>query len=99
MNVPAGLIAKVDRAISVLRPHRGVVVALSGGVDSATLLAIASSAVGSDNVLAVTGRSSAVTEREISDARRVARDLGVRHSVVPTHEIRRAQYRANKGDR
>jgi uncharacterized protein len=99
MKVATGLIPKVERAISVLRAHRGVTVALSGGVDSATLLAIACQALGSANVRAVTGRSSSVTERELEDAKRVAGDLGVIHSVVDTHEIERADYRANRGDR
>ena len=99
MNVPTGLIPKVDRAISVLRAHRGVVVALSGGVDSATLLAVACEALGARNVLAVTGRSSSVAEPEIEDARRVAEHLRVAHSVVDTHEMDRAAYRQNAGDR
>jgi uncharacterized protein len=99
MNVSAGLIQKKARAISVLRAHRAVVVALSGGVDSATLLAIACEALGPENVLAVTGRSGAVPEREIEDARRVAGTLGVRHTVVDTHEIESPGYKANNGDR
>lgn len=99
MNVPAGLIAKVERAISVLRAHRGVVVALSGGVDSATLLAIAREAMGVENVLAVTGRSVSVTDREIEDATQVARELGIAHAVVETNEILRPGYQANDGDR
>jgi len=95
----AGLIQKKLRAISLLREHRAVLVALSGGVDSAVLLAIACEALGSDNVLAVTGRSASVTDDEIEDARRVARQLSVRHEVVETLELERTEYRANAGDR
>jgi uncharacterized protein len=99
MNAAAGIIQKRQRAISLLRAHRTVLVALSGGVDSATLLAIACEALGSERVLAVTGRSGAVTEGEIDDAERVARQLSVRHHVVDTRELERSEYRANKGDR
>jgi uncharacterized protein len=74
-------------------------VALSGGVDSAVLLAVAAKALGSTNVLAVTGRSPSVTEQEVQDAEQVARALGVRHEVVDTMEIDRPAYRANAGDR
>ena len=91
--------AKKQHASEVLRKHRGVLVALSGGVDSAVLLAIACEALGPANVLAVTGRSAAVTDQEIDDAGRVARSLGAPHEVVDTHEIESLAYRANTGDR
>jgi uncharacterized protein len=91
--------AKRDRVISMLRNHRAIVVALSGGVDSATLLALACEALGSTNVIAMTGRSEAVTHRELDDARSVAAKLGVEHRIVETREIERAGYRANLGDR
>jgi uncharacterized protein len=99
MNGSADLIQKKQRAISMLREHRAVLIALSGGVDSATLLAIACEAVGCDNVLAVTGRSPSVTDEEIRDAANVARHLSIRHEVVDTLEIDRPEYRANAGDR
>jgi len=99
MNDSTGLFEKKQNAISVLRKHRGVLVALSGGVDSATLLAIACEALGPERVLAVTGRSAAVTNGEIEDARLVARALQVDHEIVDTRELDRPGYRANAGDR
>lgn len=93
------LIEKKRAAVSVLRKHRCVLVALSGGVDSAVLLAIAVEALGAENVLAVTGRSAAVTDGEVVDAGEIARTLNVRHKVVETNELDRPGYRANNGDR
>lgn len=99
MQRSVGTMKKKERAISLLREHRTVLVALSGGVDSAALLAVACEALGPEQVLAVTGRSGSVTEAEIEDARAVARTLKVRHEVVETFEIERSEYRANTGDR
>lgn len=94
-----GRIRKRQQVISLLRNHRGLLVALSGGVDSAVLLALAREALGAERVIAVTGRSSAVTEAEIEDAKAVARSFGVRHEILETHEIERAEYRQNAGNR
>lgn len=99
MSLPEGVLTKKERALSILRQHRRVLVALSGGVDSAVLLALAAEALGGGNVLAVTGRSSSVTGEEIDDARKVADFLGVRHEIVETFELARPEYRANTGDR
>ncbi len=91
--------AKRERALESLRNTGGAVVALSGGVDSAVLLALALEALGADRVLAVTGRSESVAAPEIEAAVRVAAALGARHRVVTTQEIDRPGYRANRGDR
>lgn len=86
-------------AIAALRTHERVLVALSGGVDSAVLLALAVEALGRSRVLAATGRSASVTLEEIGDAAKVAAHLGVEHLVVDTNEIARPEYRRNAGDR
>jgi NAD+ synthase (glutamine-hydrolysing) len=60
----------------------GVVIGLSGGVDSALVLAIACDALGADRVHAVMMPSrftSAISEK---DATAMARGLGVRYSVI-----------------
>jgi len=76
-----------------------VLVALSGGVDSAVLLSLAAEALGPERVLAVTGASPSVSADEMDDARQVAGQIGVRHEVVPTFELDDDSYRANRGDR
>jgi uncharacterized protein len=98
-SYPVSLEARRARAIASLRRLRRLAVALSGGVDSAVLLALAVEAVGASDVVAVTGRSDAVTPRELEDAGAVAAALGVRHQVLATRELDRPGYRANAGDR
>ena len=75
-----------------------LLVALSGGVDSAVLLAAARRSVRGP-VIAATTSSPAVPEEEVEDARRVASLLGVPHRVVVTREMDDAEYVANRGDR
>jgi uncharacterized protein len=82
-----------------LRREGRLVVAISGGVDSAVLLALSVEALGAARVTAVTGHSAAVPVEELEDARLVAERLGVRWRVVETREIERVDYRANRGDR
>jgi len=82
-----------------IRSYGSLVVALSGGVDSAALLGLAAEALGPDRVLAVTGGSPSLAEEDLRDAERVAARLGVAHVVVSTREIENAEYRANTGDR
>src|SRR5882724_1634529 len=82
-----------------LRAAGSVVVAFSGGADSAFLLAAAVRALGADRVVAATAVSSSLPAAELADARAFATELGVRHETVDTDEMSREGYRANAGDR
>jgi pyridinium-3,5-biscarboxylic acid mononucleotide sulfurtransferase len=82
-----------------LREHRRLVVAFSGGADSAFLLAAAVRALGTGNVVAATAVSDSLPAAELDAARAFAADLGVRHLTPRTREIERDGYRANAGDR
>ncbi|MGZ5416133.1 MAG: HAD hydrolase-like protein [Nocardioides sp.] len=84
---------------SDLRARGSVLVAFSGGADSAFLLAAAVRALGPGNVAAATAYSDSLPEAERSPARAFAETLGVRVLTPTTHEMERAGYRANAGDR
>ena len=77
----------------------GVLVAFSGGADSAFLLAAATRAVGAANVVAATAVSPSLPADELADAAAFAAELGVRHVTPRTEEMARAGYRANDGER
>ena len=80
--------------------HRGsLLVAYSGGADSAFLLAAAVRALGPERVAAATGYSSSLPEAERDPAREFAESLGVRVLTPETHEMEREGYRANSGER
>jgi uncharacterized protein len=75
-----------------------VVVAFSGGIDSAYLAVVARRVLDA-KALAVTGDSASYPEHHRQQALGVARDFGLAHEIVPTWELERAGYRANAGDR
>ncbi|MGH3843013.1 MAG: ATP-dependent sacrificial sulfur transferase LarE [Pseudonocardiaceae bacterium] len=77
----------------------GVVVAFSGGVDSAVVLAGAVQALGADAVLAAIADSPSLARAELMNARRVAGQIGAELVVLPTREHADPGYRANAGDR
>ncbi|MBL9079939.1 MAG: ATP-dependent sacrificial sulfur transferase LarE [Planctomycetes bacterium] len=89
---------KVARLRADLAALPGAVVAFSGGVDSTALLHACAAALG-DRTVAVTADSPSLPRAELAEAQALARELGVRHVVVPTHELERPGYRANAGDR
>lgn len=88
-----------DRVTAQLAGVRRLGVAFSGGVDSATLLALAVRALGPARVLAIIGVSSSLAGDERAAAHDVARVIGASVVEIPTSEGQRPEYRANGPDR
>jgi NAD+ synthetase len=62
---------------------RKAVVALSGGIDSALVAAIATDALGAENVLGIGMPSPYSSAGSIDDSRELAANLGIRFEVIP----------------
>jgi NAD+ synthetase len=67
--------------------YNKAVVGLSGGIDSAVVAAIAVEALGAENVMGISMPSQYTASQSISDAERLAGNLGVSFSVVPIEEL------------
>ncbi|GAA0502986.1 TIGR00268 family protein [Saccharopolyspora subtropica] len=93
MSVP-----ELDRLRHRLSEETALVVAFSGGVDSALLAAVAHEALGA-RMLAVTAVSPSLAASERRQARQFARDRGIPHVEVCTDEADRPEYAANDGNR
>jgi uncharacterized protein len=88
----------LDRLRSRLATESRLVVAFSGGVDSALLATVAHEVLGA-GALAVTAVSASLPEAERKAARTFARERGLRHLEVHTDELERPDYVANGASR
>lgn len=79
---------KLDALRTAIADYERVVVAFSGGVDSAFLLKVAADVLG-DRCHAVTAVSQTMARSEVADAAALAAELGLgdRHHVIESHEL------------
>jgi len=91
--------AKVARLDEVLNGLDRVLVAFSGGADSAFLAHRARTVLGAERAHAVTAVSPSLAGDEEADCRALASEWGLRWTPIPTDEMARAAYRINDTDR
>ena len=89
---------KREAVVSRLRGLGSVLVAYSGGVDSALLLALSVEALG-EKAIAFTALSPAVAPDELDDARALAKQLGARHVEKRSGELEDPRYARNPVNR
>jgi pyridinium-3,5-biscarboxylic acid mononucleotide sulfurtransferase len=93
------LAAEKEAALfSFLRATPSLIVALSGGIDSAYLAWAAHKILG-DRALSVTALSASYSAFDREQVELFLSATGVRHEFVETHELDNPAYRANAGDR
>jgi len=89
---------KLTALRNILKPMGRVLVAYSGGVDSAFLLKVAADELGTE-ALAVTADSPTIPRAELDAAVNLAHELGARHLVVKTDEMANPAFTENSPDR
>jgi len=95
---PETLEAKEARLRELLAGYDSLIVAFSGGADSAYLAWAATDVLG-ESALCITADSPSYSDRHRQLALTVAREVGLRHEIIHTSELDRAEYRANPTNR
>tara|TARA_B100001123_G_scaffold205052_1_gene232487 strand:- start:7807 stop:8646 length:840 start_codon:yes stop_codon:yes gene_type:complete len=85
---------KLKNLEEILESLQSVIVAYSGGVDSAFLAVVANNVLG-ERALAVTAYSPSLTEVELNNAVELANKMKLNHRVIETTEIERPDYKQN----
>jgi pyridinium-3,5-biscarboxylic acid mononucleotide sulfurtransferase len=89
---------KQERLFELLGSMGHVIVAYSGGTDSAYLAWAAKQVLG-DDALAVTADSASIPESHKRDAEAFVRQFGIRHEYIETHEFENPDYVKNDANR
>jgi uncharacterized protein len=96
---PVGdLRAREATLVDQLQGLSSLIIAYSGGVDSAYLAWAATRVLGA-RALCVTAESPSYPKRHREMALTIAREFGLQHEIIQTQELARAEYRANGADR
>ena len=89
---------KQDKLFAILRGMDRVIVAFSGGTDSAYLAWAAKQVLGA-NALAITADSASIPESHKRDAEQFVRQFGISHEYIETHEFENPDYIKNDQNR
>lgn len=98
MSSESSLASKQSALLTILKGSGRLLVAYSGGVDSAYLAWAAHRVLG-DRMLAVIADSASLARTQLADALAFAQEQGIPVEVIATSELERAEYVRNDGQR
>lgn len=90
---------KLKNLKNILRSYGRIIVAFSGGADSAFLLKVSVETLGREKVTAVTGNSETYTSEEIGFARSFTAQYGINHIIINTSELQDDAFCSNPPER
>jgi len=98
-NTSNTLTARYEQLQTIIRSYQKVIIAYSGGVDSAFLLRVACDCLGSENILACIGDSQSLARDELSNAKNLAQQMNAQVEIVHPNEMADPDYQANPAQR
>ena len=93
------LLAKREKLAEILRQRTPLLIAYSGGVDSACLLAEATRVLGRQQILGVIADSPSLPRQALADAVALAKTIGAPLEVIKTEELEDQRYASNPVNR
>jgi uncharacterized protein len=97
-EIPDELQEKKIRILNEIKDYGKVLVAFSGGIDSTLMAFLAKEALG-EKAMAVTADSPSIPISELNDARRLAKEIGIKHLIIKTKELEDPNYLGNPANR
>ena len=90
--------SKLENAKKIIANSDSMLIAFSGGVDSTLLAKLAFDEL-KQNAIAVTADSPSLKRSELENAKKLAKQIGVKHIIIQTSEVENEAYKANPGNR
>ncbi len=91
-------INKLEQLKSNLRKMKSAAIAYSGGVDSTFLINVAHEVLG-EKAIAVTATSSTYPQRELEQAKKFAKNIGIKHVIINSEETEIDNFSKNPSNR
>jgi uncharacterized protein len=89
---------KYQHLQQIVGGYDSVIVAFSGGIDSSLVAFVAGQVLG-ERALAVTSASASLKRTDLELSKKLSEDWGIRHQIIVTDELTKADYRANPTNR